>query len=307
MFTHAQIWLGIDRLASSNGYSPSGLAKKAGLDPTSFNKSKRVNPDGKPRWPSTESLSKVLAVTDSNMSDFFSLIDDGKTSVKKITAEDRQKMAHDTAKILLDTKSVLFNAAKPFTLKSERLSPVYIDSRRLISFPDERNQLMDFAASVLAQEAGLNKFDFIAGGETAGIPYAALIADRLQKPMLYVRKEPKGYGRMAQIEGALPDKGKKRVVLVEDMQTDGGSKKVFVNALRKAGAKVEHGFVIFHYGIFKESEKNMKKLGIKLHALATWHDVLAVARQGKYFDKKTLASVEAFIHDPEGWSYSHSG
>ncbi|GJL84231.1 MAG: hypothetical protein DHS20C02_00060 [Micavibrio sp.] len=301
MFTHTQIWLGIDRLASSNGYSPSGLAKKAGLDPTSFNKSKRINPDGKPRWPSTESLSKVLAITDSNMSDFFSLIDDGKMRVKKISKDDRKNIAHETAKILLDTKSVLFNASKPFTLKSGRNSPVYIDGRRLISFPEERSRLMDFSASVLAQEVGMSKFDLIAGGETAGIPYAAMIADRLQKPMLYVRKEPKGHGRMAQIEGHLPDKGKKRVVLVEDLQTDGGSKKTFVSALKKAGAKVEHGFVIFHYGIFKESEKNMKKLGIKLHALATWHDVLEVAKQEKYFDKTTLKSVESFLDDPERW------
>ncbi len=301
MFTHAQIWHGIDRLAESNGYSPSGLAKKAGLDPTSFNKSKRINPDGKPRWPSTESLSKILTTTDSNMSDFFSLIDDGKMRVKKITKSDRKEIALETAAMLLDTKSVLFNAAKPFTLKSGRASPVYIDVRRLISFPEERSRIMGFSASVLAQEVGIGKFDYVAGGETAGIPYAAFIADRLQKPMLYVRKEAKGHGRMAQIEGTLHDKGQKRVVLVEDLQTDGGSKKVFVDALRKAGTKVEHGFVIFHYGIFKESEKNMKKMGLELHALATWHDVLEVAQKGKYFDKDTLKSVESFLNDPEGW------
>lgn len=75
MFSHKDIWRGIDRLASSFGYSPSGLAKKAGLDPTSFNKSKRLSPDGKPRWPSTESLSKILSVTGATMSDFIGLID----------------------------------------------------------------------------------------------------------------------------------------------------------------------------------------------------------------------------------------
>ncbi len=74
MFSHKDIWLGIDRLATSMGYSPSGLAKKAGLDPTAFNKSKRVSPDGKPRWPSTESIAKILAVTDMTMSDFIELI-----------------------------------------------------------------------------------------------------------------------------------------------------------------------------------------------------------------------------------------
>ncbi len=75
MFTHSDIWLAIDRLAETAGYSPSGLSKKAGLDPTTFNKSKRISADGKPRWPSTESIAKVLNVTGGTMSEFLSLID----------------------------------------------------------------------------------------------------------------------------------------------------------------------------------------------------------------------------------------
>ena len=70
MFTHADIWAAIDALASKNKLSTSGLAKKAGWDPTSFNKSKRMSPDGKPRWPSTESIAKVLAVTETQFTDF---------------------------------------------------------------------------------------------------------------------------------------------------------------------------------------------------------------------------------------------
>lgn len=84
MFTHSKLWNAIDQLAKSNGYSASGLAKKAGLDPTSFNKSKRKGPDGKPRWPSTESLSKVLAATESTMSDFTDLMGE-KSAAKKET------------------------------------------------------------------------------------------------------------------------------------------------------------------------------------------------------------------------------
>ena len=75
MYTHTDIWRAIDRLAADNGYSPSGLAKKAGLDPTTFNKSKRVSADGKPRWPSTESIAKILAVTGTTMGAFFGMID----------------------------------------------------------------------------------------------------------------------------------------------------------------------------------------------------------------------------------------
>ena len=76
MLTHEQIWQAIDRLATSFGYSTSGLAKQAGLDSTSFNKSKRIGPDGKPRWPSTESISRVLTATGATMHDFISLVDE---------------------------------------------------------------------------------------------------------------------------------------------------------------------------------------------------------------------------------------
>ncbi len=303
MFTHADIWSGIDRLAIASGYSPSGLAKQAGLDPTSFNKSKRISPDGKPRWPSTESISKVLNVTDYTMKQLFDLIEGDEP--KALTSKKGKKVqtpAQITAQILLDTKSVLFNAKEPFTLKSGRKSPVYIDGRRLISFVQERNIIMDFAADMIRNEIGVNQFDIIAGGETAGIPYGAYISERLKKPMVYVRKEPKGYGRMAQIEGVLPECTKKnRAILVEDLQTDGGSKKTFINALRDADVEIKHAFVIFHYGILEASTQNMKDLGIKLHALTTWWDVLDIAKSQKYFDKKTLASVENFLNVPDAW------
>ncbi|MGH1403637.1 MAG: orotate phosphoribosyltransferase [Alphaproteobacteria bacterium] len=307
MLTHDQIWTGIDRLASSKGFSPSGLAKKAGLDPTSFNKSKRHSPDGKPRWPSTESLSKVLAVTDSTMSDFIILLDE--TPSATITPDEKAQMAYDAAQALIETESILFNAKEPFVLKSGRKSPVYIDCRRLISFTQERNLLMNHAAHLIAAEIGLDKVDLLAGGETAGIPYGAYISDRLHKPMIYVRKEPKGYGRMAQIEGFMPEKNdqgqKPNVMLIEDLQTDGGSKQVFIEALRDAGANVKHAFVVFHYGIFEASKQNMENLGITLHALTTWWDVLAVAKDKKYFDTKTLESVEQFLNDPVQWQNDH--
>ena len=299
MLTHDGIWTAIERLAEANGYSPSGLAKRAGLDPTSFNKSKRVSPDGKPRWPSTESISKILNVTDTTMNDLMDLVDNDN---QRFTSLSRKEMALDAAKILIETQSVLFNAKEPFTLKSGRQSPVYIDCRRLISFAAERNRLMNYGAQVLSDEVGTDAIDIVAGGETAGIPYGAFIAERLEKPMIYVRKEPKGYGRMAQIEGHMPEKGKPNIILVEDLQTDGGSKKIFIDALRDAGAKVLHTFVVFHYGIFAQSDKNMKQMGVKLHALATWWDVLEAAREHGYFDEDTLDAVESFLNAPESWS-----
>ena len=300
MFTHEQIWAALDRLAKTKGYSTSGLAKKAGLDPTSFNKSKRISPDGKPRWPSTESLSKVFHVTGETMekfSEFLHIID---TDLPCPNTLSDQEIAAHTAEILIKTESVLINAHTPFTLKSGKSSPVYIDGRRLISFVKERDTLMNFAATVISRHIGTDNIDVLAGGETAGIPYGAFVAERLKKPMVYVRKQPKGYGRMAQIEGVLPEQA--QTVLIEDLQTDGGSKKVFIAALRAANAQIKHAFVIFHYGIFEQSTKNMADLGITLHALATWHDVLKVAKKKKYFDTKTLKAVESFLNAPHAWS-----
>ena len=214
----------------------------------------------------------------------------------------RQKqIAKEAAKILLDTKSVLFNAAEPFTYTSGKQGPVYTDCRRLIAFTEERETLMGFAVEMLSETIDMENLDYIAGGETAGIPYAAFIAQLMHKPMLYVRKKPKGFGRMAQIEGHMPEGGC-NVILIEDLQTDGGSKKTFIDALREAGGHVQHAFVLFHYGIFPASKKNMSDLGITLHALTTWWDVLEVAKEDNYFNEATLSSVESFLNAPEEWA-----
>ncbi|MFV3129524.1 orotate phosphoribosyltransferase [Niveispirillum sp. KHB5.9] len=218
---------------------------------------------------------------------------------------DAATAATQTARILIETKSVLFNAEKPFIFTSGRASPVYIDCRKLISFPRARRFLIQAAKDQLCREAGFEAFDAVAGGETAGIPYAAFVSDALDLPMLYVRKKPKGFGRNAQIEGQLLEG--QRVLLVEDLASEGGSKINFVNALRDAGAIVEHIWVVFHYGIFPQSEATMADMGVKLHALATWWDVLRTAREGNYFDAHTLGEVEKFLHAPEVWSASNGG
>jgi orotate phosphoribosyltransferase len=214
-------------------------------------------------------------------------------------------IAETASKILIETEAVLFNADEPFTYASGRKGPVYVDCRKLISFPRARGVLMDMAASLITQKIGAENLDIIAGGETAGIPYAAFLSERMNMPMAYVRKKPKGYGRTAQIEGDCAEGSK--VILVEDLQTDGGSKKVFINALREAGAQVDHTFVVFHYGIFEASERNMAQLGVSLHSLTSWPEVLKTARDHDYFDTKTCDSVQTFLHDPVQWSVDHGG
>jgi orotate phosphoribosyltransferase len=164
---------------------------------------------------------------------------------------DKAEIARLSARMLLEIGAVHFNAAEPFTLASGLPSPTYIDCRKLISYPRIRSTLMDFLSVTVMREAGFEAFDNIAGGETAGIPFAALVAERMGLPMTYVRKKPKGYGRNARIEGAMSEG--QRVLLVEDLTTDGGSKLSFVDAIRKTGATCGHTAVIFYYGIFPET------------------------------------------------------
>jgi orotate phosphoribosyltransferase len=218
---------------------------------------------------------------------------------------DKEIIAKLTAKMLLEVEAVHFNAEKPYIFTSGWASPVYIDCRKLISYPRLRQTIIDFGASIILRDAGFEQFDSVAGGETAGIPFAAWMADRLMLPMQYVRKQPKGFGRDAQIEGEL--KEGERVLLVEDLTTDGRSKINFCQALRSAGAVVEHVFVVFHYDIFPETKTVMSDMGVTLHALATWWDVLKVAQADGIFDIGTMDEVEKFLRDPAGWSVEHGG
>ena len=218
---------------------------------------------------------------------------------------DRAFIADTTAKMLLEVKAVLFSEDKPFIFTSGWASPVYIDCRKLIFYPRIRSQLIDFATATLARDAGFEQFDVIAGGETAGIPYAAWMADRLSLPMQYIRKKPKGFGRNAQIEGDIREGA--RTLLVEDLTTDGRSKINFCKALRDAGAVVEHVFVNFYYDIFPESKKVMSDLGVRLHYLASWWDVLRVVKEGNYLAAAQVGEVEKFLHAPAEWSAAHGG
>lgn len=210
-----------------------------------------------------------------------------------------EEIARLTARMLLEIKAVHFNATEPFILASGLPSPTYIDCRKLISYPRIRATLMDFLTVTVMRNAGFEAFDNIAGGETAGIPFAAFVAERMALPMTYVRKKPKGYGRNARIEGAMSEG--ERVLLVEDLTTDGGSKLSFVDAIRETGATCGHTAVIFYYGIFPETEKTLGDHGVQLHHLCTWADVVAEARAQKAFDEATLVEVEAFLKNPRAW------
>ena len=215
----------------------------------------------------------------------------------------REEIAQLTAKMLLEIGAIDFNSREPFTHASGKKAPTYVDCRKLISFPRIRSTLMDFLVCTVMRNAGFETFENIAGGETAGIPFGALVADRMSLPMTYVRKKPKGYGRNARIEGVMSEG--QEVLLVEDMTTDGGSKLSFVDAIRETGATCAHTAVIFYYDIFPETGPRLAEHGVELHYLCTWWDVLSEARAQKAFDQETLDAVEAFLRDPNAWQEAH--
>ncbi len=224
---------------------------------------------------------------------------------KNIVTLSSEATGLEAANMLLDIKAVNFRPEEPYILTSGWASPVYIDCRKLISYPAERHRMMELAVAKLDNDIGFDEIDAVAGGETAGIPYSAWIAQSTDKPMLYVRKKPKGFGRNAQIEGDLGEGS--QVLLVEDLATDGASKVIFVNALREAGAVVSDAFVVFFYGVFSGALESLEKDGITLHYLATWHDVLKAAEAGEYFPKEAIDGVREFLEDPIGWSKAHGG
>ena len=209
------------------------------------------------------------------------------------------------ARILLEIKAVNFRPEEPYTFTSGWKSPVYIDCRRIIYVPRARSKIIDLAVEKIGRNIGYEYFEAVAGGETAGIPFAAWIADRMSAPMAYVRKKPKGFGRNALIEGDVPEG--KRTLLVEDLTTDGGSKIQFCQALRDAGALINHTFVVFFYGVFPGSFDTLKKMDIELHHLCTWWDVLEACRERPYFSDPALSQVRKFLENPVAWSAAHGG
>jgi orotate phosphoribosyltransferase len=215
---------------------------------------------------------------------------------------DRKERA---AELLLEIGAVHCNIERPFIFTSGWASPVYVDCRRLVSTPRQRREIIQLIAEGIERNIGRDRFDVVAGGETAGIPFAAWIADYFFMPMIYVRKKPKEMGRLAQIEGSL-EPGK-RVLLVEDLTTDAQSKVNFCRALTRAGAIVEHAVVVFYYGVYPDAEKNLQDVGVNLHALTDWRTTLDVAEARGYFSAQEAKVVRDFLAAPEAWSKAHGG
>lgn len=218
--------------------------------------------------------------------------------------QQQKDIAQLAAKILIEIQAVHFRSKDPFTLTSGWKSPVYIDCRKIISFPRARRTLMRMTTDLIYEKIGFESLDVIAGGETAGIPFAAWISENMDLPMVYIRKKPKGFGRNAQIEGI--EIAQKRTLLVEDLTTDGASKRVFIKGLRNAHAHANYAFSIFFYDIFANALSTLKAEGIELLYLCSWWNILSVSKTFPHLQEE-ISEVEAFLKDPYQWSKAHGG
>lgn len=204
----------------------------------------------------------------------------------------------DLASGLLDAGAVRLSPKSPFTWASGLKSPIYCDNRQLLGFPVLRASLK----AVLAERAAESKPTLVAGTSTAGIPWAALVADALGLPMAYVRPEPKKHGMGRQVEG--PHVDGHRVVLIEDLISTGGSSIKCVEALRHEDAEVLEVLALFSYGL-PQAEEAFRTADAKLRVLATFDDLALRAKEKGILDAQDQASLAEWRVDTIAWSKRH--
>ena len=205
-----------------------------------------------------------------------------------------------TAKILIDIGAINFSILKPFRLSSGFLSPSYIDCRKIIAYPSAFKSISDMMIDTIKTDMVTQSPKYIIGGETAGIPFGAVIAEKMGLPLSYIRKKAKDYGKNKLIEGEIFLE--KNSLLVEDLMTDGKSKINFVENIRSHGIRCDLGLVVFKYNIFKDADLAIKDNNIQVHYLTDWEEVYNQMCNMSSFDTDTILEIRKFLDDPIAWS-----
>ena len=202
--------------------------------------------------------------------------------------------AKEVAKSLLKTGAVKLNVKEPFTFVSGIKSPIYCDNRKMIGYPEERKVVIDEFVKKLSEM----DFDVVAGTATAGIPWAAFIAMAMNKPMSYIRGEKKKHGAGRQIEGA--DFEGKKVIVIEDLISTGGSCIKAVEAARNEGAKEVEVMAIFSYE-FDKAYENFEKENIKWQTLSNFSALLELAKEEKYLTEDEAKIAAEWNKNTDTW------
>lgn len=224
------------------------------------------------------------------------------SSQESLLAPEQSKQV---AKALVELGAVKITTGQPFIYTFGWASPVYINTRLLMSQTAARKALMDLAAEVLRPVIAQQGINALVGAESSGIAMTAWLTDRLELPMLYLRKRPMGWGNEARLEGQLPEQAK--LLYVDDVTTDGRSKVSAIETLRHSGSAVADALVLVDYAIYPESRELFVSKKVNLHALTCWSDLYdALLASGTLSDEEVV-TLEAFSRDPVGWSFEHGG
>jgi len=205
-------------------------------------------------------------------------------------------MPDKISEILLKLNAVMLRTKPPFRWASGILSPIYTDNRLLMSYPKERDIIVNSFIRLIRKNK--MKFDGFAGTATAGIPWAAWLSQKLKKPMVYVRSEAKDHGKENLIEGKIEENNS--YIVVEDLISTGGSSINTINALREKGAIVEHCIAIFTYELEK-SKNNFESANVRLFTLTNFTDLVNAALEKKSISKEQLNHIMDWKKHPEGW------
>lgn len=203
-----------------------------------------------------------------------------------------------TARALLNGGAFLIRPQTPFRLTSGLVAPFYINCRLILGHPEARSAIAD----ALAADVAMRGAEMIAGGVTAGVPFATLVADRLALPLVYVRPQPKSHGTGGQIEGG--EVKDRKVVLVEDLITSATSIALFTSTLRGAGATIEHASLVFAR-MTEAAQPALDQLDMRISVLCDMDTLLSLAEEEGVADAAAIAEVRAYLADAEGWSLAH--
>lgn len=204
------------------------------------------------------------------------------------------------ARELLQIKAIKLSPQKPFTWASGLKSPIYCDNRMVLSYPELRSKIID---AFIEKSRIYVPYDTIAGVATAGIAHGALIADRLELPMIYIRSEAKKHGMGNQIEGKF-EPGQ-RALVIEDLLSTGGSSLKAVEAFQEAGGKVTGVLAIFTYG-FTSCTNAFKEAGVPFSTLTDYDTLVRVATHTGFINQEDIDLLLAWNQDPQAWSNSQS-
>lgn len=212
---------------------------------------------------------------------------------------DTDTVAQDVAHLLLSIGGFTFRFNPPYTYTTGLKSPVYIDNRVIISYPEVRKQIINYYIDVIKEKIGLSEVEWISATATAAIPQGAWIADRLHLPMVYVRPTTKTYGKGGKVEGVL-EKGKK-VLIIEDHITTAESVVGNAQAIRELGGIVKYCVATTTYET-RKAQVALKENNIELISLTTAKVLVETALKENKLTQKEKESVDLWFEDPPSWA-----